>query len=138
MRRVRPAKVARHAGGEVVGEQKIRAQETARFKAMAGALRRAGQHDAGCPKCGAPQLAKKFCYGLEPDLGRVLHGFPNCEVIGPHLHASCVACEFAWMERTRDDDLMIDGRGAIRHDEEQGEDGRLTRRGPRLVEAAPA
>ena len=110
-------------------EQRTQQGDLERFKAIAGEIRRAHIFDSGgCPRCGGPaRFKKKYCYGLEPDLGRVLVGFEDCRLVGPHLHSECEVCGFHWFERTNDDDMMRDGRGALRFDEVVSEDGEIVR-----------
>jgi len=115
-------------------EQKIKQGEFDRHRRIAGDIRRSGVFDQeGCPRCGFKQYKKTFCYGLEPDMGRVVNGFEWCRCVGPHLHGECAACTFAWLERTKDDQLEREGRGAIRFDETLGQNGEIIPLAPGLL-----
>lgn len=52
----------------------------------------------GCPMCGTDKFAVRYCEGkdaLDPD--------PNqCPIIGQHLHVICGACQYAWLEQTKE------------------------------------
>lgn len=116
-------------------EQRIKAGEAERNRQIQGPIQRAHVHDqGGCPACGVPnKLIKKWCYGIEPDLGRIVFGFDGCNVVGPHLHGECAVCGFVWLERTHSDQSDLDGRGALRFDEELGEGGTVIRTAPNKV-----
>ena len=110
-------------------EQRVKAGEARRQQQISGDLLRAGVYNARCPQCGAPpQFKKTYCYGIEPDLQRVVMGFQECPWIGPHLHCVCAVCDFGWFERCASDDLMRDGRGGLRFDETVNEDGEIVRK----------
>ena len=80
--------------------------------ASIGDLVVSGKYDRGCPKCGHEQSAKRYCTGREVDGA-------ECFVLGEHLHGKCGGCGFAWLERCKDDEAMVERRGGLRFDEER-------------------
>src|SRR3990172_1444766 len=112
-------------GHEERQNRELTERERERYRKLTGEIRRAGCFNQdGCPKCGVKnQMTKKFCYGIEPDLRKVLFGFPECPLIGPHLHGECAVCGFVWFERTQDDLADLPGRGGLRFDEMLDETG---------------
>jgi len=127
-------------------EQRVKQGDLELYRAIVGEVEVSKKYDhKGCPKCGVgpasnqpPKFEKKFCYGLEPGLGRVLVGFADCRLVGPHLHGTCAVCGFSWFERCMDDDLMRDGRGGLRHDESVADDGTTVRERPKVLTMVPS
>ena len=84
------------------------------FAALAK-IHRFGVHDAtGCPKCGQKELGKVHCPGRLP---RATPQESQCFILGGHLHCQCGTCRYVWVEHSKDDDLELDWRGTLRHDE---------------------
>jgi hypothetical protein len=59
-------------------------------------------HKRGCPKCGEDKaLKKRWCPGYDER-----HSGDQCQVVGHHLHGTCVlqegGCGFYWREECRD------------------------------------
>ena len=89
-----------------------------RFFASVDKIVPCSRNDQQCPKCRFPgEKLKKHCVGREPEEGIE----SECLIVGDHLHGKCGSCGYSWLERVAGDDLELEGRGALRYDEQMVE-----------------